>query len=531
MASRRDYFYRQLVTESELDDGMEGLEEADRAIISDAGLLGIFSLGVVAQHAGTPNLSVDVSGPCAAYDQQGQRVLVPSTQTKDLTLDTLGASTAVAGGGNEKWVSVTIQFDRALSDPRVDGNSNTVYFVRAETFKWSIVQGTEAAVGVATRPALPTNGLLLADVHLIQGQTQILNADISTTRRMAAFASTGSPRSINQGQVKDAIADLLSYYNTLVGGIGDHLPASAVDYAGGGSWAGGTSPTNPAATVEAQLDKVISDLASVSSSASGATRMGVEGLTGVNNIASGTLLSVLTALKTADKIDYAGGGTWADSTTNPAASVEQQLDKVISDLASTGGSGADKIGIKARTTWLGGRTNVAGTLFAAVDKIITDLAATGLADDGAERIGATGLVATPQSLTTSDVRSQLNQLLGFINSMLWTIDNTTLPDADTTFTVTADSYRIPAITAFRTYTLNAPTVGGKRVRFTKVSATGAFFLDLIGTSGGGGLIARFNNSSAFCVDLVSHLVSATLHWKIECISIWAGSLNSWDSTL
>lgn len=78
--------------------------------------------------------------------------------------------------------------------------------------------------------------------------------------------------------------------------------ASNLLYAGGPTWADGT--TNPATTVEAQLDKIVTDL----STGSGAA-----------------------------KIAYGGGGAWSDGTTNPAATVEAQLDKVITDLSGTGG--------------------------------------------------------------------------------------------------------------------------------------------------------------------------------------------------
>jgi len=40
----------------------------------------------------------------------------------------------------------------------------------------------------------------------------------------------------------------------------------------------------------------------------------------------------------ASNIAYAGGGTWADGTTNPATTVEAQLDKIVSDLAGAAGS-------------------------------------------------------------------------------------------------------------------------------------------------------------------------------------------------
>ena len=47
----------------------------------------------------------------------------------------------------------------------------------------------------------------------------------------------------------------------------------------------------------------------------------------------------------ASALTYAGGGNWADGTTNPATTVEGELDKIISDLAAT--SGAPKVGAAA----------------------------------------------------------------------------------------------------------------------------------------------------------------------------------------
>lgn len=432
MSSRRDYFYRQLVAEDELDDGFTGLENADRAIIADNGILGILSLGVVSQHAGTPNISVDVTGPCVVYDQSGQRVVIPSLQNKDVSVDDSSVSTNVAVGGNEKWVSLFVKFDRALSDVRTDGNSNSVYFVRDESFKFSVIQGAEAAIGVATKPALLSDGLLLADINRTNGQTQILNANISTTRRQDAFVVSGSPHPLRRGLIKDAFSDILGWLNGHLSAAADRHAAAAIDYAGGVSWAGGTSPTNPAATVEAQLDKILNDLSVTTAAASGADRIGTGALAGTaTTIGVGTLFAALTALKLAANIEYAGGGSWAGGTspTNPATSVELQIDKIITDLtaSTTGASGADRIAIAARTTWLGGRTNVATTIFAAVDKIITDLAATTASDDGSERIGAQATTG----FSAGSVRSQLDEMLSGTQTFTGakTFDNITVSAA------------------------------------------------------------------------------------------------------
>lgn len=220
MASRRDYYFRQLVAEAELDAGFEALEAADRALMVDMGVFGVLAGMGVAEN-GAPNLTVNIGGPGVAYDQLGQRINLTTTQNKDISVDDGNTTTTVAAPGNEKWVSVFAKFARTLSDPRVDGNSNTVYFVRDESFSFSVVQGAEAVIGLAARPALISDGVLLADINRTNGVTTILNAAISTTRRQDYIAVTGTPRSLARGRVKDAFSDLLGLYNSHVLGAQD----------------------------------------------------------------------------------------------------------------------------------------------------------------------------------------------------------------------------------------------------------------------------------------------------------------------
>jgi hypothetical protein len=415
--------------------------------------VGVVAGAVVSQHAPVPDLTVDVSGPGIVYDQLGQRTFFSSLQNVNVAQDDNGVSTSVAGGGNEKIVSVFLKFDRALSDPRVDGNSLTVFFRRDESFKFIVAQGAEAAAGTALPPPLRSDAILLADVTRTFGQTQILNANISTARRQDAFVVTGSPRSLRRGRTLEVVSDLLGFYNAHVGGSDDRHPASSIDYAGGGNWADGT--TNPTATVEAQLDKLIADLAATS----GAPKVGAAATAGApNSLSAGSVKSQLDALlgfvnahinlaagaHAAAAITYAGGGAWADATTNPATTVEAQLDKVIADLAAT--SGAPKVGAAATAgapnslsagsvksqldallgfvnahinlaagahaaaaityagggNWADGTTNPATTVEAQLDKIVSDLVATA----GAARIGA----AASGNLPAGTIRSQLDAL-------------------------------------------------------------------------------------------------------------------------
>lgn len=262
--NRRDYFFRQLVTEDELDAGFEQAEQADRAFTTDFGMVGVADDLVVTQHSPTPDLTVDVSAG-AAYDQQGQRCAIVSTQNPDLSVDSLGVSTAVTAPGNEKYVGLYIKFARELSDPRLDGNGSTVYFVRSESFTLHKVQGAEAVIPTAVRPALLSDGILIADARLIFGQTQILNADITTTRKQWAFVLTAGAVTLQAGTPEAADQALFT-----------QLANSAnLAFTSSTNWEDGTGIA--ATNVQAAINEIVSDLASVVPGVAGALKVGYEG--------------------------------------------------------------------------------------------------------------------------------------------------------------------------------------------------------------------------------------------------------------
>src|SRR5690606_40474744 len=80
---------------------------------------------------------------------------------------------------------------------------------------------------------------------------------------------------------------LLGFINAHINLAAGAHAAAAITYAGGGNWANGT--TNPATTVEAQLDKIISDLAATA----GAARIGAAAS---GNLPAGTVRSQLDAI-------------------------------------------------------------------------------------------------------------------------------------------------------------------------------------------------------------------------------------------
>lgn len=156
--------------------------------------------------------------------------------------------------------------------------------------------------------------------------------------------------------------------------------ASLVAYAGGPNWHDGT--TNPATTVEAQLDKIVTDLV---------------GETGGGG---------------ADKIGCGSRSNWYDTTTNPVGSVYDALEKVITDLSASGG--ATKMGCAARTAWYDTTTNPITSIYGAIEKIVTDLIST-TGDGGADKIGCGSLsswpLASDSNFETGSVHDRISSII------------------------------------------------------------------------------------------------------------------------
>lgn len=295
MAGRVNYYFRQKVTEAELDLGFTLLETAERNAMLDMGQVGILAGGVVSEKSGGANLSVDITA-AVGRDKLGQRVAFVSTQNLSMEKDENLAVTAVAGVGNSKVISVFLKFKRTLTDARTDGNSQTVYFREDEDFELVIRQGSEAPAPAA--PPLDSTMLLLCDITRTYGGTTITAGMISTARREDAIVVAGSPHPLRRGRAKDALADLLGWFNAHVNGTQDKHPATAVTYGGSPNWPDGTAVTSN--NVEAALDEVVSDLGD----SSGSAKVGAAAYAPANGIfalAAGTVQSQLRAL--ADRND------------------------------------------------------------------------------------------------------------------------------------------------------------------------------------------------------------------------------------
>jgi hypothetical protein len=353
MADRRDYYFRQKVTEAELDAGFNELEQADWNITVDNEFIGVVNGMVVTEKSGTPDLSVDVSGG-TTYSKQGERVYFASTQNVDVSQDDGGTPTTVTTPGNTRVVSVFVIFDRALSDPRIDGNGLTVYFVRDESFDFSVVQGAEAVIGSEVAPPIAANKILLADIRLEFGTTQVLNSatvgafdQIEDNRREDAFSFTGGTIEIVEGTAHDAISELLDSLNDHIDAVANQHPATQVTYSDVPTWLNGQTLDGATVVDDVQeaIAAILSDLAKQSSADDGGLRVG----------------------------KYQSGN-WHDGTSLATGSISSQIDTIVSGLASvTGNGGGDKVGVAAQSDGLEAVT--AGSIYDQVGELLSAIRA------------------------------------------------------------------------------------------------------------------------------------------------------------
>lgn len=258
---RYNFYFEQVVTEAELDAGFEAVEQAEQNFAVDHGLFGVTNGLGVGQH-GIGDLTVDVAGG-TAYDQTGQRISFPATQNCDVSIDHLGASTAVAVPGNEKWVSVFIKFTRVESDPRIDGHGTPLNYDLAEGWEFYVVQGVEAVIPTAVRPALEADGVLLADLYFINAQVQVLTADIDmqtypTGRRQDVVTVQMVGRYTQQdgyGHWDDAIEALTNILDTHTSGTDyEHLDTDITSAALTGNPVSWPAPSNVRVHMQQMLD-------------------------------------------------------------------------------------------------------------------------------------------------------------------------------------------------------------------------------------------------------------------------------------
>ena len=385
MADRTDFYFRQRVTEAELDLAFSQLENADRNLAADLGIHGVVSGAVPAPHAPVADLTIDLTAPGRAYDNLGQRVFFGTGQTVNCAIDLAGIPTDVASSGNERWVGVFLRFKRLLSDPRTDGNSQQVFFRRDESFDIVVRQAPEGPAGSAPKPALPADEILVCDVRRRPGQTQIIATDISTVRRQAFIFAQGTTIGVQAG-----------LWTTLAPATGNvQSTLDAVDAELHGHFTGTARRHNAAAidvtpyafltavTLQAALVELLDKLLATTTGDPGSKRIGADAAVG---------------------IPYALG----------PSTVDNQLSQLLAWLnAHVGATSAahNAAAIAALPHAHITSTNVQAQL----QEIVADLESTS-PTQGSAQVGSGTIAGTPYALANGTARSQLSSLLASLNA-------------------------------------------------------------------------------------------------------------------
>lgn len=385
MADRTDFYFRQRVSEAELDLAFELLEKADRSLAADIGVYGIISGAEPSQHQPVADLTVDLVAPARAYDHLGQRIFIGTDQTVDLSVDHAGIPTEVSTSGNERWLAVFLKFERLLSDPRTDGNSQQVFFRRDESFELVVRQAAEGPIGSAAKVPLVEGELLVCDVLRQAGQTQILDANIDVSRRQAFIFAQGDAVEIVSGAwnilqpavntVQAALDEVDSEFNAHFTASGRRHTAANIDYQSHGFVS--------ASNLQAAVDELIDDLSSGASGSAGASRVGADAVTGTPH-----------AL--------------------PAGNVDGQLSGLLGWLNSHLGavSGAHNASAIAAQS----HNHITGaSVQAQLQEIVDDLQSQS-SSLGAAQVGNAAVSGSPNSLSAGTVREQLTALLADINN-------------------------------------------------------------------------------------------------------------------
>ena len=461
MSNRLDFYFEQLVTQADMDEAFDFAELADQRLQSDNGYVGIAQGIEVVEAFPTPNLTVDINAG-VAYDQAGQRCAITAPQNLDISVDSSAVSTAVAGGGNEKWLAVFIAFDRTLSDPRVDGNGVPLQYRRSEGFQFIVDQSAEAPAGSqAVYIAANAETYVLAN-----GMTLDLSIDGTTPQTVTfltgdfgniALATAAEVATVIQNNTSGLTAvDNAGFVELTSASNG---PGASLLATGGNTLAifafptviavGAGGPARPALRVDAILIADILLRQGTTQVFDKPDQGGTAGVVDLDtrresvfeydtnfNIRTGTIVEFADSL--ADILNSHISNTanphpasaivwdneseqWTPGFSNPVVSTDVQaaLHEIIDRLkdatsAAGSASGAEIIGMDVATitnTWAdggkptAGNTNVAGTF----SEVVGDLGGAG-ASDGAQKIGYDDTNFTARYGAVGDLAAALDAL-------------------------------------------------------------------------------------------------------------------------
>lgn len=397
------YFYEQLVTEAEMNDAFEAVQDMELSRTKELNETGVTS-GLVVAPSSPISTSVIVSPGTGRIPSSGRRVANDISQPVTCDADEFGNPTySDLGVGEGRWCSMYVRSILVDSDLRTDGHGFSIYYQETESLEFFLHRGTVGLIANKDslgRPGSVSTAILLADIWFEDGSTDIAVGDLEVDRREDYFRQTINGLSVVAGNPRDGLLEVvngignLSEANLPTGandgahrvGLGGH--ASQAEWA----WANGSYVNASGNTVHDVMAKLVSDLGNLKTS-------GVSGA---------SLVSVNTTAPTWYDGSFLGavGGTY-DGTT------QGNLNALIGDLKDS--VGADLIGSAGYTTAAYGLTgidSVQGHLKEVIDNLNDHVVAGGHTSDVISYSGSAPTVfADGVSLGSGSVKGTFDNLV------------------------------------------------------------------------------------------------------------------------
>jgi hypothetical protein len=451
-----DWYFKQIVTQAQMDWAFERVETAMHSLSLDDKMLGIVKGMSVVQHAPLPDKTVDLGGPGVARDPEGQRIAIEDALTVvDCSQDEFGTDSNPSPG-EQRYISVFVRFKRNLTEQALDGNNVPIWTKQLESFEVFVRMGSSAAVPV---PApLMADAVLVCDILVAAGFTAILNGDIDLSRREDWVRFSGTVLGDRYyGTPSEAVDDILA----LIESWGGALPFVFTQPWFGAVPVGG--PTPPPTTMQEALNAIVYDLAGAGPPAGDALISSTD-FVGVNfSWAAVAVSGALSAIAGALDSHISGGlpqhpasaVVFTPYSFLTSVDVQAAIQEMVDDLAVNGvaASGSSRVGwfdniavgllngvigdttvqgaIKALAEALqkttattgAGRIGCAGyswlastNLQSLFQEIVDDLASQVLGATGASRVGIDAIAGTPETLAAGTLRAAISSIMGHINA-------------------------------------------------------------------------------------------------------------------
>jgi hypothetical protein len=296
VSNRYNFFFRQVVQENEMDDVQANLEFADQDMVADLefgqqasdvgvsaydlttnptltadnkqALLGGIHNGLTCSitpvpSVGAPKNDLKITVKAGtAHDCRGRRIVVgykhdPTTGRQILTNPTYivdcaaagvtpvgeggstsGGATVTPSAGQTRWLTLGVQFDRLLLNPKVDGNAATVFTNLVESFRFSVKAGPATSGTPVAAP--PDSDVIILGDFLIDSAGHVIGQDfkrrgdwIRTTigitgdPSLIATEEGSDPTHFVERNTRKAILRILRQASGVAGDLGAHTNQSS----------------------------------------------------------------------------------------------------------------------------------------------------------------------------------------------------------------------------------------------------------------------------------------------------------------